>query len=106
MKQPFGVKPVRSCLRLMPWIDANHKKEHGDSVQWIAVEAIKPSARNMLLMVSMSSRVTPVAKAGWEVHQRGPLAYQRVRLTIVGGEMGGIERAVLKLHAQQLPWRV
>ena len=24
MKQPFGAKPARSCLHLMPWIAANH----------------------------------------------------------------------------------
>ena len=27
MKQPFGAKRARSCLRSMPWIDANHTKE-------------------------------------------------------------------------------
>jgi hypothetical protein len=27
MKQSFGARPVRSCLRSMPWIDANLRIE-------------------------------------------------------------------------------
>ena len=29
MKQPFGAKLVGSYMRSMPWIAANHKKDHG-----------------------------------------------------------------------------
>jgi hypothetical protein len=32
MKQPFGARPARSCLLLMPWIAANHKREGAVSV--------------------------------------------------------------------------
>ena len=32
MKQPFGAKRARSCLRSMPWIAANHMKEGAASM--------------------------------------------------------------------------
>ena len=32
MKQPYGARPARSCLRSMPWIVASHKKEGAVSV--------------------------------------------------------------------------
>ena len=44
MKQPFGAKSARSCLRLMPWIAANHKTEVAVSVSAVGngVPAYEP----------------------------------------------------------------
>src|SRR5262249_35018126 len=35
MRQPFGANHVRSCVRLMPWIAANHRRDHAGSVSMI-----------------------------------------------------------------------
>jgi hypothetical protein len=35
IKQPFGAKPARSCLRLMPWIAANHRIESAVSASTV-----------------------------------------------------------------------
>ena len=46
MKQPFGAKPARSCLRLMPWIAANHGIEGAVSVSAAGKNCRSTSPRN------------------------------------------------------------
>ena len=42
MKQPFGARPARSCLRSMRWIVANHKKEGA-----VSASAVDKTSRPM-----------------------------------------------------------
>ena len=47
MKQPFGAKPARSCLHLMPWIAANHGIEGAVSVSAAGKNCRPTSPRNV-----------------------------------------------------------
>src|SRR5262249_2824508 len=50
MKQPFGVKLARSCLRSMRWIAANHRSESAVSVfaVWCVNKRRRSSAPELL----------------------------------------------------------
>jgi hypothetical protein len=54
MKQSFGVKPARSCLRSMHWIDGNYRTDGA-----VSVSAVGKSCRPTIAKIINSERARP-----------------------------------------------